>query len=128
MKPTQKLAFAVIVGIGGLSLLYLFVWVLSIFNWGLLYCDQFRTVGIVVTVIAVVLAALSLTLDFGSSRRCVDARRAEVHGVVRRLRPHGHAHLAVHHAAATARPPRPQPVGETHRSGALCAMRDPRRS
>ena len=72
VKPTQKLAFAVIVGIGGLSLLYLFVWVLSIFNWGFLYSDQFRTVGIVVTVIAVILAALSLTLDFAFIEGCVD--------------------------------------------------------
>ncbi len=72
VKPTQKLAFGVIVGLGGLSLLYLFVWVLSIFNWGFLYSDHFRTVGIVVTVIAVVLAALSLTLDFGFIEACVE--------------------------------------------------------
>ena len=72
VKPTQKLAFGVIVGIAGLSLLYLFVWVLSIFNWGFLYSDQFRTVGIVVTVIAVILAALSLTLDFAFVEGCVD--------------------------------------------------------
>ena len=72
VKPTQKLAFAVIVGIGGLSLLYLFVWVLSIFDWGFLYSDQFHTVGIVVTVIAVILAALSLTLDFAFIEGCVD--------------------------------------------------------
>ena len=72
VKPTQKLAFGVIVGIGGLSLLYLFVWVLAIFNWGFLYSDQFRTLGIVVTVIAVILAALSLTLDFGFIEACVD--------------------------------------------------------
>ena len=72
VKPTQKLAFAVIVGLGGLSLLYLFVWVLSIFDWGFLYSDEFRSVGIIVTVIAVVLAALSLTLDFGLIEACVD--------------------------------------------------------
>jgi uncharacterized YccA/Bax inhibitor family protein len=72
VKPTQKLAFAVIVGIGGLSLLYLFVWVLSIFDWGFLYSDQFHTVGIVVTLIAVILAALSLTLDFAFIESCVD--------------------------------------------------------
>ena len=72
VKPTQKLAFAVIVGIGGLSLLYLFVWVLAIFDWGFLYSDQFRTVGIVVTVIAVILAALSLTLDFAFIEGCVE--------------------------------------------------------
>jgi len=72
VKPTQKLAFAVVVGIGGLSLLYLFVWVLAIFDWSFLYSDQFRTVGIIVTVISVVLAALSLTLDFAFIEACVD--------------------------------------------------------
>jgi len=51
---------------GGLALLYFFVFVVSIFNWGWLYSDQFRTVGIVVLVIAVILAALSLVLDFGT--------------------------------------------------------------
>jgi uncharacterized YccA/Bax inhibitor family protein len=75
VKPTQKLAFGVIVGLGGLSLLYLFVWVLSIFDWDFLYSDHFRTVGIIVTVIAVVLAALSLTLDLRSSRPASRATR-----------------------------------------------------
>ena len=75
----------------------------SIFDWGFLYSEEFRTVGIVVTVIAVILAALSLTLDFGVHRGVRRRRRAEVHGVVRGLRPDGHAHLAVHHAAAAAR-------------------------
>jgi len=66
IRPTQRLAFAVIAGLGGLSLLYLLTFVLSIFNWGWLYSESFRTVGIIVTVIAVVLAALSLTLDFAT--------------------------------------------------------------
>jgi len=66
VKPTQKMAFVVVAGMGGLLLLYTFVFVLSIFNWGWLYSDSFRTVGIVVTVIAIVLAALSLMLDFGT--------------------------------------------------------------
>jgi uncharacterized YccA/Bax inhibitor family protein len=66
IKPTQKLAFAVAAGLGGLALLYFFVFILSIFNWGWLYSDSFRTVGIVVTTLAIVLAALSLVLDFGT--------------------------------------------------------------
>ena len=65
VRPTQKLAFAVVAGMGGLALLYFFVFIVSIFNWGWLYSDSFRTVGIVVTLFAIVLAALSLTLDFG---------------------------------------------------------------
>ncbi len=71
IKPTQKLAFAVIAGMGGLALLYFFVFILSIFNWGWLYSESFRSVGLVVTLIAIVLAALSLVLDFGTIERGV---------------------------------------------------------
>lgn len=66
VRPTQKLAFAVIAGIGGLGLLYFFVFVMSLFDWGWLYSDSFRTIGLIVTVISVALAALSLVLDFGT--------------------------------------------------------------
>ncbi len=73
IKPTQKMAFGVSAAIGGLALLYLFVWILSIFNWEWLYSDEFRTIGFVVTIIAIVLAALSLTLDFASIEAGVEA-------------------------------------------------------
>jgi uncharacterized YccA/Bax inhibitor family protein len=73
IKPTQKLAFGVVAGMGGLGLLYFFVFVLSIFNWGWLYSESFRTIGLIVTVIAVVLAALSLVLDFGTVEAGVKA-------------------------------------------------------
>ena len=66
VRPTQRMAFGVAAGIGGLCLLYLFVAVLSIFDWTWLYSDQFQTIGIVVNLIAVVLAALSFTLDFAA--------------------------------------------------------------
>jgi uncharacterized YccA/Bax inhibitor family protein len=71
ITPTRRMAFAVTAGIGGLALLYLFVWVLAIFDWGWLYSDSFRTIGVVVTLLAVVLAALSLTLDFATVERGV---------------------------------------------------------
>ena len=60
------MAFAVFAGILGLAFLYTFVFILSIFNWSWLYSDSFRTIGIVVTLIAIVLAALSLMLDFAT--------------------------------------------------------------
>jgi uncharacterized YccA/Bax inhibitor family protein len=66
IKPTQKLAFGVVAALGGLCLLYTFVFVLSIFNWTWLYSEEFRSVGILVTVLAIVIAALSLVLDFGT--------------------------------------------------------------
>ena len=74
VKPTRRMAFAVIAGLGGLALLYLFVFVLSIFNWGWLYSESFRTVGIIVTLLAILLAALSLVLDFGTIEGGVQAR------------------------------------------------------
>jgi len=73
IKPTQKLAFAVVAGLGGLGLLYFFVFVMSIFDWGWLYSESFRTVGLVVTVVAIILAALSLVLDFGTIEAGVEA-------------------------------------------------------
>jgi uncharacterized YccA/Bax inhibitor family protein len=73
VRPTQKMAFAVTAGLGGLILLYLFVSIVAIFNWEWLYSDQFRTMGIAVSVIAIVLAALSLTLDFGTIEAGVEA-------------------------------------------------------
>ena len=70
----QRTAGAVVAaGMGGLLLLYLFVWVLAIFDWSWLYSDEFRTIGIAVSAIAVVLAALSLTLDFGAIEGGVQA-------------------------------------------------------
>lgn len=66
VRPTQRLAFAVVAGMGGLALLYLVVAVVSIFDWGWRYSDDLRILGIVVTLVAVVLAALSLVLDLGT--------------------------------------------------------------
>ena len=66
VRPTQRTAFIVLAALGGLSLLYLFVWVLAIFDWDWLYSEEFRTVGIVVLLITVAIAALSLVLDFAT--------------------------------------------------------------
>ena len=46
---------------------------MSIFDWAWLYSDQFRVWGVVITLITVVLAALSLVLDFGTIERGVEA-------------------------------------------------------
>jgi uncharacterized YccA/Bax inhibitor family protein len=73
IRPSQRLAFAVVAGMGGLCLLYLFVFVLSIFDWGWLYSESFRTIGIIVTILAIALAALSLMLDFGTIESGVEA-------------------------------------------------------
>ena len=66
VRPTQRMAFGVTVALGGLLLFYSFVWLVSIFDWGWLYSDQFQTIGVLVTLGSIILAALSFTLDFGS--------------------------------------------------------------
>jgi uncharacterized YccA/Bax inhibitor family protein len=73
VRPTRKMAFGVTAAIGGLALLYLFVGILALFDWQWLYSDEFRTIGVVVSLIAVILAALSFTLDFGSIEHGVEA-------------------------------------------------------
>jgi uncharacterized YccA/Bax inhibitor family protein len=73
VRPTQKLAFGVLAGVGGLCLLYLFVFVLSIFDWDWVYSENFVTIGLIVTIIAIVLAALSLVLYFGAVEAGVEA-------------------------------------------------------
>ena len=73
IRPTNKMAFGVAAAMCGLGLLYFFVFILSIFNWTWLYSDSFRTIGIVVTAIAVILAALSLTLNFAAIEAGVEA-------------------------------------------------------
>ncbi len=73
VRPTNKMAFGVTAAIIGLALLYIFVFILSIFDWSWLYSDSFRTIGLVVTVISVVLAALSLTLNFAAIEAGVEA-------------------------------------------------------
>lgn len=72
IRPTQKLAFAVVAGLGGLSLFYLFVWLTSIFDAGWIYSDEFRSIGLIVTIISVALAGLSLVLDFGFIEAATD--------------------------------------------------------
>lgn len=74
VKPTRRLAFGVTVALGGLLLMYLFVGLLSVFDWSFLYSDQFRAAGIAINLAVVVLAALALTLDFGTVEAGVEAR------------------------------------------------------
>jgi len=73
IRPTRRMAFGVAAGIGGLCLVYLFVSVVAIFNWSWLYTEEFRSIGIVINLLAVVLAALSFTLDFASIEAGVKA-------------------------------------------------------
>ena len=112
IKPTQKLAFAVIAGMGGLALLYTFVFILSIFDWGWLYSDSFRIgrprrhdprdrAG---------RAQPGARLRHHRSRR--PGRSTEGARVVPRLRADGHARLALHLDPQAAGHLVPQPLIE----------------
>ena len=91
-------------------LLYTFVFIVSIFNWAWLYSDNFRTVGIVVTLFAIVLAALSLVLDFGTIEIGVQSGAPKELEWYLALRADGHPDLAVHLDPQAPRAARPQPL------------------
>ena len=65
----KRLKATVIAGMGGLGLLYFFVFVLSIFDWGWLYSDSFRTIGIVVTAVVVEAVLISRLIRHTRRRR-----------------------------------------------------------
>ena len=66
VRPTARMAFGVAAGMCGILLFYSLVWLMSLFNIRFLFSSAFTTTAVVVNVIAIVLAALSLTLDFGT--------------------------------------------------------------
>lgn len=67
IRPTARLAFAVTAGMGGLMLLYLVAWLASLFDWSWQFTQTFTMLGVVVTLVAVGLAAMNLVLDFGQA-------------------------------------------------------------
>lgn len=73
IEPTRKLAFGVSAAAGGMLVFLLLVFLAGIFDWDWLSSETFQTVGLIVTVLAIVLAALGLTLDFGSIDAGIDA-------------------------------------------------------
>ena len=67
------MAFGVTAGIFGLCLLYLVIWVLSIFSVSFRFSAAWGSVAIGVSLISIVLAALSFTLDFWTIETMTDA-------------------------------------------------------
>ncbi len=73
VRPTAKMAFGVSAGILGLCLLYLVIWILSIFSVSFRFSAAWGSVAVVVSLISIVLAALSFTLDFWTIETMTDA-------------------------------------------------------
>ena len=76
---------------------------MSMFGKPIGFIHEGGTFGILFSGFVVVIAALNLVLDFDFIRAGCGAGRAQVHGVVRRLRAHRDAGLAVPRNPAAAR-------------------------
>jgi uncharacterized YccA/Bax inhibitor family protein len=73
VRPTAKMAFGVTAGIAGICLLYLVLWIFALFGWQFRYSHAFGSLAVTVSIISIILAALSFTLDFGSIEAGVEA-------------------------------------------------------
>jgi uncharacterized YccA/Bax inhibitor family protein len=69
IKVTSKLAMAVVIAMGGLMMLYLIAWLLSLFDVNFSFLNSPTPLGIGFAVLIVILAALNLPLDFEFIRR-----------------------------------------------------------
>lgn len=69
IKVTSRLAMAVAIGMGGLLLLYMTAWLLSLFGVNFSFLFSPTPLGIGIAVVIVILAALNLPLDFEFIRR-----------------------------------------------------------
>lgn len=65
LQATQKFAMIVLSATGGVFLLYLVTWILSFFNIQMPYIHESGLIGIGLSGIIVVIAAMNLILDFG---------------------------------------------------------------
>ncbi len=94
IKATENFKLGVMAATGGIALVYLATIVLNLFGVSMPYIHDSGVIGIGFSLFVVVIAALNLVLDFDFIESGV-AQRAQVHGVVRRLRPDGDAGVAV---------------------------------
>ena len=96
IKATENFKLGVVAATGGIALLYLVNIGMRLFGFdGIGFIHEASWMGIAFSGFVVVIAALNLVLDFDFIESGVEAGAPEVHGVVRRLRPGGHAGLAV---------------------------------
>src|ERR671917_1983414 len=73
IKVTSRFATGVIAATGGLLLLYLVVWLLSLFGVDFRFLDAPTPLGIGISILIVILGALNLTLDFDFIERSAGA-------------------------------------------------------
>ena len=102
VKVTRKFQMVVIGATCGIFLLYVFGALLSLFGVDVIFWNEPSALGIGVSVVICCVASLNLVPRLRVHPPVVRAGRAEVHGVVRRVRDHGDARVALHRDAATA--------------------------
>lgn len=64
IKVTKRYMVAVIAATGGIFLLYMTTWLLSIFGVNMMFWDQPSPLGIGISVVIVIVAAMNLAIDF----------------------------------------------------------------
>jgi len=73
VRPSAKMAFGVTAAMFGLLSFYLFIWIGSLISSSFAASASFGSVAVVVSLVSVVLAALSFTLDFALIEGAVEA-------------------------------------------------------
>lgn len=64
IKPTENFKLGVVAATGGIFFVYMISWILSIFGVSIGFIHSNGPVGIIVSIVIVVIAALNLVLDF----------------------------------------------------------------
>ena len=104
IKATPNFTRGVIAATGAICLVYLMTMGMRAFGMPVSFMHSSGPLGIGISMVVVFVAALNLVLDFDFIEKGAAERRAEVHGVVRRVRPAGNAGLAVRRDPATCSP------------------------
>ena len=105
VKVTRQFQMVVIGATFGIFLLYLFGALLSLFGVDVVFWNQPSALGIIISVVICCRRVAEPVPRLRVHPPGVDRRRAEVHGVVRRVRDHGHAGVDLPRDAAPALTP-----------------------
>ena len=95
IRVTDRLKSGIIMATGALCLFYFLSILLRFFGVTVPFVCSSSPIGIGFSLFVVGLAAFNLLLDFDFIERSRPAANAQVHGMVRRVRPDGHPGLAV---------------------------------
>jgi hypothetical protein len=95
IRVTQRFMVGVMMATGAVALVYLIDWVLSMFHTGVPFINDSGTVGIVISLVIVGIAAANLLVDFAVIESNVQQGATQIHGMVLRHGPAGHLGVVV---------------------------------